>query len=330
MRDTLKQLCESFINNRDAIKNAFGWESTYLYPVCAALFTDKGQQVDVNKMRWCEDILKKQVGLFSNFRGNSKLVMISMMAIEEDPQQKLKNSLEVYSLLNKYFYQSQYLPLVSMIITNMVKPQDYISIAERTRKIYDIMKKNHPFLTSSEDSVFATLLAISDLSDEHITEKTEKCYSILKPEFFSSNAVQALSHVLALSTESAEEKCEKTILIFNKLRERGYKYGTNYELSTLGVLAMLPEESDDIIMDLIDVDGFLSNQKGYGMFGIDKKQRLMHAGMLVASDYIGNSNNLAMSSSAINAAMSLVAAQQAATVAVIAASSAAAASAVAD
>ncbi|WP_304509497.1 DUF4003 family protein [Anaerotignum sp.] len=325
MRNSLSILCENFIENRDTIKATFGWESTYLYPVCATIFTDKGQKADPEKMKSCLDILKNQVGLFSSFRGTGKLVMTSMLAIDNEPEQKLKNALDVFSLLKEHFFSSQFLPLASMIITNLTEPEHYANIAKRTRHIYELMKKAHPFLTSSEDSVFAALLALSHLTDEQILTETKDCYDLLKPKFFSSNAVQSLCHVLALSEGTAEEKYQRTMALFNDLQEKGYRYGTNYELATLGVLAMLPKDSHSVIDDIIDVDHFLSAQKGYGFWGIPKKQRLMHAGMLVTSDYMGNPNNTMMNSAAIGATLSLIAAQQAAMCAVIASTSAASA-----
>lgn len=326
MRNTLNTLCENFISNRDTIKSTFSWESTYLYPVCAAIFTDKRQVANTATMINCRDILKNKVGLFSNFRGIGKLAMISMMAVDKEPDEKLKKALEVYSLMKEYFFGSQYLPLASMILTNLVQPEEYSNIAQRTRIIYNLMKSEHPFLTSSEDSVFAMLLATSELTNEQIVEETECCFRLLKSNFFSSNAVQSLSHVLALSEGSPEFKCQKTLELFNDLKVNGRKYGTTYELATLGVLATIEAGSNTIINDIIEVDNFLSTQKGYGFFGVDKKQRLMHAGMLVTSDYINEKNSLVINSSAMGATMSLIAAQQAAMVAAVAASSAAAAS----
>ena len=79
--------------------------------------------------------------------------------------------------------------------------------------------------------------------------------------------------------------------------------------------------------DMLEVDDFLAGQRGYGAFGIGKKQRAMHAGMLVTSDYLAQSDNVSMKSAAIGGTISLIAAQQAAMCAAIAASSAAAASA---
>lgn len=326
MRETLLHLCESFIINRDIIKSKFGWESSYMYPVCAAVFTDKRQIADPQKLEHCKKILNTYTGIFSNFRSSAKLVMISMMAVSNDPEGKLSDALKVYDSLKNHFFTSSYLPVASMIIADMTDKLHFDEISARTRHIYDLMKREHPFLTSGEDSVFAAMLALSKMSDEDVVIETERCYDILRDSFFSSNAIQSLSHVLALCEGDAEMKCERTMELFRKLKESGRKYGTSYELATLGVLAMLPAEIDVIAKDVLDADEYLSAQRGYGIFGLTSKQRLMHAGMIAASDYIGGGSAAAMQSAAVSSAISLIAAQQAAICAVIAASTAASAS----
>ncbi len=127
--------------------------------------------------------------------------------------------------------------------------------------------------------------------------------------------------------DTFEVKCRRTIDLYNALKVNGCKYGTGYELATLGVLVILPVDLSAIVEDMADVDHFLSEQKGYGFLGLEKKQRLMNAGMLVSSDYIGEADYWAMNTAAIGGTISLIAAQQAAICAAIAASSAAAASA---
>ncbi len=93
-------------------------------------------------------------------------------------------------------------------------------------------------------------------------------------------------------------------------KAKGYKYGTEYELATLGVLALLSENQNEIIEDIIETDDFLSEQKGYGFFGVGKKQRIIYAGMLVTIDYTGQSD--AMHSAAIGGTISVIAASSAA------------------
>jgi hypothetical protein len=245
-----------------------------------------------------------------------------------------KQSMQVYDLLKNNFFTSAYLPIAAMIIAEQVSLDDYLRIAQRTRHIYDLMKTNHPFLTSAEDSVFAAMLALSSYSDEHIVAEAEGCYKLLKNEFFSRNAVQSLSHVLALCPGTPTEKFQRTMNLYHGLRTNGCKYSGDYELANLGVLASI--QSDTIIQDMADVDYFLSRQRGYGLLGLGRKQRLMHAGMLVASYHLAQTNDdsthstdgkLSMQTAAISSTISLIVAQQAAICAAVAASSAAAASA---
>lgn len=324
MKPTLTALCRQFIENRDTIKSSFIWESAYLYPVCAAIFSDKRQTVDESQLVRCREILYDRTGLFSAFRGMPKLVILSMMAADPAPEEKLQKALGVYDSLKTHFFTSTYLPVASMVIADLVGPEQVETIAARTRRIYDRMKDEHPFLTSSEDSVFAALLALSQLSDEQVVQETERCYRLLKPTFFSGNAVQSLSHVLALGQGTPEEKCQKTLALYNGLEQEGYPYGTSYELATLGVLAMLPASHDEVVRDVLDAAEFLSEQKGYGFFGAGKKQRLMHAGMLVASDYLDSAVGQTMHAAAVGGTISLIVAQQAAMCAAVAASCAAA------
>ena len=326
MRDSLKVLCDYFIKNRDVIQKTFAWESTYIYPVCAAIFTDKGKMVNAEELHKCKDLLKAQTGVFSTFRGTSRLATLTMMAADAYPEEKLVKALVIYDLLKKHFWANDYLPMASMVIANMTEPEQYITVVDKTKKIYYLMKKEHPFLTGGEDIVFATLLALSDMTDEQIVRETEGCYQLLKKEFFSGNAVQALSHVLALCEGTPEQKCNRTMQLYNGLKEKGCKYGTDYELSTLGVLAILPIDLSQIMNYIMELDVFLKGQKGYGFFGCDRRQRLMHAGMLVVSDYMKQEDSTMMSTAAVSSTISLIVAQQTALCASIAAANAAAAS----
>ena len=228
----------------------------------------------------------------------------------------------VYGLLKKDFWGSVYLPMAAMIIAQMENHNEYEPIAVRTRILYERMKSEHPFLTSGEDSALCALMALSDKSDDNLIHDAEACYRILKPYFFSGNAVQSLSHILALCDGQAEEKCERTIILFNKLKAAGHKYGTEYELPTLGVLAMTDGDADEIIREMIEIDAWLSTQSGFGFFSsISKKQRLMYVGILAQKDFAQNGT---METAAINSTISLILAQEVAMCAAVTASATAA------
>mgnify|MGYP000011542028 FL=1 len=325
LRSSLDALCRSFIENKETIRDTFPWDSVYLYPVCGAVFTDKRRRADGEQLKYCRDLLRDETGVFSSFRGLVRIAVISLLCAGGEIESRLKRTIQVYDALRKHFFSSQYLPVAAVMIADLVRPEKYDETAARVRHIYDLMKNEHPFLTSGEDSVFAAMLALSPMTDAEIVSETERCFELLKGEFFSSSAVQSLSHVLALGEGTPEEKCRKTMELFHGLKKKGCRYGTGYELATLGALALLPKEADSTVGELIEADHFLEKQKGYGVFGLGRKQRLMHAGMLLTSDYLGTDSSPVMNSAALSGVVSLVAAQQTAVCAAVAAAGTAAA-----
>lgn len=325
MSDSLRELCELYINNREIVKKSFPMESSYFYPICAMLFTDRKISADGERLKTCREILKRKTGVFSSFKGTAVTSIITMLALDNDPESRFDRALEFHKELREHFYSSEYLPVAAMMLSNIVAPEDYSSVSARARRIYDLMKSEHPFLTSSEDSVFAIMLALSSLSDEEIVRQTEICYAALKETFSSRNDVQSLSHVLALYDDgafTAADRCRNTVALYNALKAQGMKYGTGYELATLGSLAMLDCSIEETVADIAYVDHFLSEQKGYGFFGASKKERLMHAAMIVVGERSGEARD--MNAAAIGGAITMIAAQHAATCAAIMSANAAA------
>ena len=323
MKESTENRCRQFIRNKEKIRKKFRWESYYIYPLCAAIFTMEGKEADDDLLENCAELFRQNIGVFSNFRSAVRLPIICMMAVSGNPEGTILNAVKVYGMLKEEFFGSAYLPLSAMVIAQMAEPFDYERIVKRTRALYKEMKSEHPLLTTAEDNSFAALLSLSDRDDSTLLSEAQRCYEILRPQFFSGNAVQSLSHVLALGDGRAEEKCSRTLQLYDRLKERGYKYGRGYELPTLGVLALSESDLMEIVAEMTDADDFLAKQKGMGNWSIGRKQRLMYSGMLVQGEYIKTGS---METAAINGTISLIVAEQAAMWAAIAASSAAASS----
>ena len=313
--------CKNLIKNKETMKSAFAWEDGLTHLACAGIFINKEQTANEEMLLQCKDILKRNTGIFSNFKSTAKPMIVAMLAANENPQLLMERGLKVHDLLKEEFMSSVYLPIAAMIIAQYADEARYAELAQRTRRIYKQMRADHPFLTSGEDSTFCALMALLDKPDEVLLGDAEECYKTLKSNFFSSNAVQSLSHVLAMCDGEPEIKCQKTMELFQKLKEAGHTYGTSYELPTLGVLAMADGNQDEIAVEMAEIDQWLSEQKGFGFFSsISAKQRLMYAGMIAQQDYI---NDKMMQGAAVNGVISLIVAQQAAMCAAITASAAA-------
>ena len=317
MRENLEKRCQLFIHNRDMIKASMGFESAYVYPLCAEILTARNIAADVNTLKNCTQILKSKTGAFSYFRGTSKLVTIVLLSISADPEIMMDHMVSLYTKLKKIFYSSEYLTVAAASIAEMAEPGQYDAIIKRAGELYRRMKQAHPFLTSSDDSAFAALLAMSDFEDSILDREMEACYNILKSHFFSAGAVQSLSQVLTLGLGTADQKCRRALELFEGLKSRGYKYGTGYELATLGMLALLDVDKEILIGDIIDTDEYLKRQKGFGVMGVGAKQRLMYAGMLAALEYTPDLQP--MQTAAQSGIVALIIAQEAAICASVAA-----------
>lgn len=317
MDPKLQTLCEQFILNRDLVKKTQKMCGIYLPPVCAHLFCTRGKTVDEERLKACLKLIRKKTGVFSNFRSTMELAFACMLSLEEEPELALEKALSAYDLLKKEFMSSQYLPLAAFLLKDETDMAGYIA---RGREIYLTMRKEHPFLTSTEDSVFAVMMAFSEKDNQTLVEEMEACYTLLKKEFHTGNSVQTVSHVLAISGGTPAEKTGKLIELYEALRQSGLKYSKYYELPTLAAFSTMPVDVRQMAMDMLDVDIWLSRQKGYGFWGLSKHTRLMHAAMIVSNAYTSNPS---LDTAAVSCTLSMIISQQIATMAAIAGANAA-------
>lgn len=327
MNDLLKQRCELFVKNRDIIKDNFKWENSMMFPVCASIYTERGLEMNPDKIKLCKEIIKRNTGIFSNFKGIPFMALVTLLSLEDNPESKFLDVLKIYDILRNEFHSSPYLPLSSFVISYISGTDDYENVVMKSKEIYKKMKNEHPFLTSSEDSGYAVLTALSNLQVDEAIDEMEKCYDIMNGKFFSANAVQSLSHTLALGEESSVEKCNKVTNIFDQLKERNCKYGTGVELSVLGLLAITTNDIDAAVNDIVEFSDYLLTCKGFGAFGIGKAQRIMYSAILVSQENKKQFSLNTINFAAVNSITNIIIAQQAAMTAVIASSAAASASA---
>ena len=303
MKTVQQEICTRFIQNRDTLKAAFKLENNTIYPVCAAQITGRGRTVEPERLTLAKRTLKQETSVFSNFRGNAELPTICALAVSEDPQSRMEQTTDMYRRLREEFHGSTYLALAAVLLPELAPGEQAQPYIQRGKQLYRLMKAEHPFLTSSEDSVMAILLAFSEKSDEQLIADMEEVYSYLKDRisWSSSESMQTVSHILAM-------------------RENGHSYGRDYQLTALAVLAISRQDTGSLLENILATDDFLKEQKGYkGIFDFDRKTRLMHAAMLVS---LMDEENAVPDAGILTSTLVMVAAQQAAICAMIACSAA--------
>lgn len=319
--------CELFVKNAAVMKKEAKWESTMSQRMAALLFANDGLSVDVDKIKNCKRMIKEDTGIFSPFKSVSLLISAAILALENDPKTVLHNAIEAYeSMKQSKFHSSTYLSLASINISKSVEKYDYSVVIHKAAEFFSAMKKEHPFLTTQEDYGFAVMLGMSDKEVKETVVQMEKAYEYLKPFFNSRNGVQSLSQILVFGEEDISVKCERAVRLYRTLKENGYKFGQYYELSSLGVLALVSEDITAISSDMMELHDYLKKQDGFG-FWMSEKERLLYTAALIASCYLKDSSNHMMEVSLSNSITSILIAQQMAIISASAASSAAAASA---
>ncbi|MBO4382708.1 MAG: DUF4003 family protein [Clostridia bacterium] len=294
MKEHLQQLSEQFVAAQKTISRVQPLLSMYAYPVCAELFVEQGKEPDLKTMKRCEKILIKKAGLFSDFSGTSALVIISLLSMSEDPEAMYDRLKEARDLLRRYFPPvPDSIALAAVILNEETDRSSWEGLVQRAADTYDTLKQKHRILTSGGDVLFSLLLARSGKDPQEVIADARACAERLGRQQLDPKIQQSLSRVLALADGTPDEKCARFERLYELLRDRGRKYGKEYQLPMLGLVAMLPQDVEEIAADIVDVDDYLSKQEMYK--GIvpkySKTLRLMHAAMIVAGSG-GESRNL--------------------------------------
>ena len=285
MDEKVTALCECFITNREIIKKVFKGESLLIYPVAANALVSHGVTADEDKLKECRKLIKKNSGALSYLKGQVMMPFAANLSMKEDPKAHFDKVLKIYNVAKKKFNRSEYSALLAILLPDLIHEDSCEAVLTRGKELYDQIKMAHPFLTNEQDSVLAGLLALSEKSNTELIDDMEKCFDLLKIKFSHKSSIQSISHVLALTEGSAREKVEHLNDLYDSLREAGKKFGVYTELSTLAAVSILDNETERVRDRIIAIDDFLSKQKGYGLLGLDKKARLMHATMLTTDLY---------------------------------------------
>ncbi len=326
MNSEVLRKCDLLVENRQAVSKASILENSLIRVVAAASFTEKDRTADAEQLKECLKLLRKKQGIFSDLRGNNELIMASKMAVSTDPEGYLDNVLDVYGRLQKgKFWGSSYRALAAASICDTGRFSEADKIIERTKELLAGMKKDHPFLTSDEDTSFAVLLAMKEKSIGEILTELEDTFRCIKKKFgFHENAAYSLSQVLTTYDGTFEQKAERALEIFDAFKEAGAKYGKGYELASLGILVNVNMNTEELVLEVAEAAEYLKDKKGFGMLDMDRHSRLM-LGAMVVSGVLSEDDSVAGASVTSGALSAVIAQQLAMYVAIMAATTSSAA-----
>ena len=320
----LQDRLELFASNAQIVRRKFIWHHILTQRMVALIYSQEGRTIEHEKIRDCLNMIKKNTGVFSSFRGNMALCIAALLSLSENPQELLEETLNVYGLLkNVKFRASDFLVIAALEIAKQTTPDNYESVVDRARQFYDGMKAFSFFHTGHDDYIFSAMLGLSDLDVKDGVSRINQIYDRLKDEFWSKNSVQALAQILVLS--GADDGIDRILVYRNALREQKIKLDKTYTLSSLGVLSLLPVEIDVVVRDMNDAKRYLRSQKGFSSFSVSTQELLLYTVAVVANEYAQNIKDGVLTATLSTSIANIIIAQQMAMIAAITASRAAAA-----
>lgn len=327
MNNELKQKTDLMIGNFHELKENFKWDTQLLKHFGAMVHATKGKRADADRLQEIKKYIKDETSWTSYFRSTNQFIIANLLSFEEDYKSFFRDMLAIYERLKSAgFKNSQYLPLASFTLVKDAGREQWDLRIQRMRGFYDKMKENHFWLTSSDDYVFAAVLAVTDLDIEQTSQRIENCYNLLNKErFYKGNDLQTLSHILAIGEEEDSYKCSKAVRLYNKLSDEKCKLQYN-GLATLGVLTLVAQDIDEIVRDIKQIHDYIYEQDGYGYWSIAKSMRIILASTLVSDYYVDEAKKGVLQVALGNSINAIIIAQQQAAVAAACAASAAAAS----
>lgn len=281
------EFLEKFVENKNIISSLFKFDNIYSAIAASFIFTTKDVTIDQERLKLCEKIIKEKTGAFSIFRGINKLIVLSKLYFCENEEEYINGIDKTFKDLKKYFKwtQENYLFIAAIVLYENQK-ENSIEYIQKARSIYDKMKKNHPFLTSSLNVPFAVMLSEMQKSEEKIIEELEEIYNILKNEIFNKTAVYALSAALVLQTRvDVKEKCHKFISLLDALNNADCKYGRNVELATIAPFVNYDENESILAYEIAQLEDRLKSHKGFGSFLFTQAQRTAFVAQMVIINF---------------------------------------------
>lgn len=317
MRAELEKKLDMFVQNRQDISKEYKIEYNLNYLTASLILTGENKTADIGKMKEARQILATREGIFSSFRSNMEMAVITKMSLSNNPEGYIDDVIEIFKKISgKRIIDYYSFILGAMMIVDLGKKSDADRIIAKSWEILARMKKEHPFLADENDITFTILLAMTDKDIDTIIAEMEQCYTYLKKDLkipADSNSIQSLCELIILSDGDLIEKCDRAAAIFNAFKAHGMKYGSYYEFASLGALIGLDTDIDELVDTVIEVAETMKKNEGFGFMSLDRTTRLMFAAMLTAQVITDNSDPIydyAVNGSVISNSIAMIVAEE--------------------
>jgi len=210
------------------------------------------------------------------------LCIAAMLSLKENREELFARTAAVYEAMKKVkFKASDYLAVAAYeIASQSEKPDEHVT---RAREFFDGMKANSSwFRVGEDDYIYAPMLGLTDIDVKIGTDRVAQLYQRFQSEFRSKNCVQALAQVLVLNGD-CDMVAGRVLALRDALQTRKIRLAQAYTLPSLGVLALIPVDTETLAQEIDEAQIFLKTQKDFGSLSVSKQELQLLAAAGVTS-----------------------------------------------
>lgn len=196
----IQNKCDKVIENYREAKDSLRFDGDCINHLCAVIYGVYERDIPAEDIKYIRKKIKNDTSRVSYFRGDILYIVSILIAKEKDIDLFIKNMIEIYEkLIESGFKESQYLVMTAFSIAKYINDRKLKDIIDEASKIFCGMKKKYENITSEDDYLQCTLLALNDKKWCSIESDMDSIMErIKKLKDFSLNSVQALTCVLLL------------------------------------------------------------------------------------------------------------------------------------
>lgn len=307
MNAKTQELIDQIVNDKRELQMKMLWEtdSSAMATLSAFLFAGAGRKADIARYVECKKYFKKHVGVFSEMRGISEVIVITKMCLSDDYEEYLAGVTEVYKKL-RHIHKLTASPYMVLTAINIYEAGGLVKADENIEKleaVYKEMKGDHFWLTGDEDRPFISVLVSRNINFDAIASEISACYEASKKMSFSKEAMHTASQVMALSGRDIESKVEDlraTMEALKKYKINGMKYEMMPMAATLGLIDGNPEDKVAQIKEIYD---YFKKQKGFKWY-LGNTRRTQYSMLVYAIENLDS--NMPALNSAISTALTTI------------------------
>ena len=286
MKQSLQEICDAQIRNETAMRKVAKLEYEAILKLCAMMHVNAGREVDAERIRECSGILKSRAGIFSNFRGTLQRVILTKMALADDPAAYIDDVMDVYGKLKAdHMLPGEMLAMAATTIVENCPEERRTEVVEKTRRTYAMLKKQHPFLTDESNMSLVALMIMAGKDPEQAAEEAERLFQAMKNDYkINSGVAQSAAMVLALSDKPADRKLEAFFGLYDACRAAKHETAKDKAMVIYAAFADTDYDLNETVESIGEVDNWLKGQKGYGAFSLGMSERRLFAASMVLKD----------------------------------------------